>query len=102
METESDGFRVAELDLALRGRGEILGARQHGAAEFRIARLPEDAALLEAAHGDAREIAEPTAAAPPERPAAASSPARPDPAAELLIAAAEERFGRVHTEAIAP
>ena len=43
---ERDGFKLAEVDLALRGEGEILGTRQHGLPRFRVAELPEDAALL--------------------------------------------------------
>jgi ATP-dependent DNA helicase RecG len=43
---ERDGFRLAEVDLTLRGEGEILGTRQHGLPRFRVARLPEDTALL--------------------------------------------------------
>jgi ATP-dependent DNA helicase RecG len=43
---ESDGFKLAEVDLALRGEGEILGTRQHGLPRFRAAVLPDDVALL--------------------------------------------------------
>jgi ATP-dependent DNA helicase RecG len=43
---ERDGFRLAEIDLELRGAGDVLGTRQHGLPEFRVARLPEDAELL--------------------------------------------------------
>jgi ATP-dependent DNA helicase RecG len=46
---ESDGFRLAEIDLELRGRGEVLGTRQHGEPEFRVAQLPGDEDLLERA-----------------------------------------------------
>jgi ATP-dependent DNA helicase RecG len=56
--TESDGFRLAEIDLALRGAGEVLGTRQHGLPEFRVARLPEDTALLERARARADELLE--------------------------------------------
>jgi ATP-dependent DNA helicase RecG len=52
----SDGFRLAEIDLELRGRGELTGNRQSGALAHRIARLPEDAALLEAARAHAESI----------------------------------------------
>ena len=38
-----DGFRLAEIDLELRGEGEMLGVRQSGMRPFRFARLPEDA-----------------------------------------------------------
>ena len=46
---ETDGFRVAELDLELRGEGELGGTRQHGIPRFRVARLPADRQLLFAA-----------------------------------------------------
>jgi ATP-dependent DNA helicase RecG len=61
-----DGFRLAEIDLELRGEGEIIGTRQHGLAEFRVARLPEDADLLDRARDYARAVlaADPELAAP--------------------------------------
>jgi ATP-dependent DNA helicase RecG len=43
---ERDGFRLAEVDLELRGAGDVLGTRQHGLPEFKVARLPEDVELL--------------------------------------------------------
>jgi ATP-dependent DNA helicase RecG len=43
---EQDGFKLAEIDLALRGEGEILGTRQHGMPRFRVADLPDDLGLL--------------------------------------------------------
>jgi len=46
----SDGFRIAEKDLELRGPGEVLGTRQTGAVEFRVADLVRDAALLPVVH----------------------------------------------------
>jgi ATP-dependent DNA helicase RecG len=48
-----DGFRIAELDLAERGMGDLIGARQSGGMEVRHARLPEDENLL----ARARELA---------------------------------------------
>ena len=42
----NDGFVIAEKDLQLRGPGELLGTRQTGLAEFRIADLSRDADLL--------------------------------------------------------
>jgi ATP-dependent DNA helicase RecG len=53
-----DGFKLAEIDLELRGEGEIIGTRQHGLAEFRVARLPEDAALLARARDHAAALIE--------------------------------------------
>jgi ATP-dependent DNA helicase RecG len=52
----SDGFRLAEIDLELRGEGELVGTRQHGVAQFRVAELPRDGALLERAAAHARAI----------------------------------------------
>ncbi len=49
-----DGFRLAEIDLELRGEGEMLGTRQSGLAQFKVARLPDDAELLERARMRAR------------------------------------------------
>ena len=44
--TSATASALAEIDLELRGAGEVLGTRQHGLPEFRVARLPEDAELL--------------------------------------------------------
>ena len=52
-----DGFKLAEIDLELRGEGEMLGTRQSGLAQFRVARLPEDAELLDGARRIARRAA---------------------------------------------
>jgi ATP-dependent DNA helicase RecG len=43
----SDGFYIAEKDLELRGPGEVLGTRQTGLMEFRIAELPTHNHLLD-------------------------------------------------------
>jgi ATP-dependent DNA helicase RecG len=43
---EGNGFALAEVDLTIRGEGEILGTRQHGLPRFRAASLPEDTSLL--------------------------------------------------------
>jgi ATP-dependent DNA helicase RecG len=58
LEASSDGFELAEIDLRLRGEGELTGVRQHGMAEFRVAELPRDAQLLERAGRHARSIGE--------------------------------------------
>jgi ATP-dependent DNA helicase RecG len=50
----TDGFRLAEIDLELRGEGEITGTRQSGMARHRFARLPEDGELLARAHDRAQ------------------------------------------------
>ncbi len=70
---ETDGFRLAGLDLEMRGEGEIAGTRQHGLPRFRVASLPRDADLLEAAAADLDRLA-------------------PGPGLELLAAAGEQRF----------
>ncbi len=54
-ETE-DGFLIAEKDLELRGGGEVLGARQSGMPEFRVAEVPNFPELLAAARDDARLV----------------------------------------------
>jgi ATP-dependent DNA helicase RecG len=61
-----DGFRLAEIDLELRGEGELTGTRQSGMARFRFARLPEDGALLQRAHDRALALlrADPELSAP--------------------------------------
>ncbi len=51
-----DGFRLAEIDLELRGEGELVGTRQHGLAQFRVAELPQDAELLERARRYAEQV----------------------------------------------
>ena len=56
MEETEDGFEIAEKDLELRGGGEVLGARQSGLPEFRIADVPGFTELLEAARDDAQLI----------------------------------------------
>ncbi|HTD58134.1 MAG TPA: ATP-dependent DNA helicase RecG [Solirubrobacteraceae bacterium] len=82
----SDGFRLAEIDLALRKEGELVGTRQSGLEEFRFASLPEDAELLERARGQAREIL-------------AQDPALDGPLHELLGRSLEDAFG---AEALRP
>ena len=56
-ETE-DGFLIAEKDLKLRGSGEILGTRQSGLVQFRLADLAFHGELLAAARDDAQLIIE--------------------------------------------
>jgi ATP-dependent DNA helicase RecG len=52
----TDGFRLAEIDLELRKEGELIGLRQSGLGQFRVARLPEDQALLARARARAETI----------------------------------------------
>ena len=83
---ESDGFALAEVDLALRGEGEILGTRQHGLPRFSVASLPDDTPVLLAARQEVLELL--------RRHGSLDAP-------ELgpLIDAARERFG---DEAVEP
>ena len=54
MEETSDGFRIAEKDLEIRGPGEILGTRQSGVQSFKIANIVRDFEILD----EARQVAE--------------------------------------------
>ena len=52
----NDGFKIAELDLELRGPGEFFGTRQAGMPDFRVANIVRDAQLLEAAKREAAAV----------------------------------------------
>jgi ATP-dependent DNA helicase RecG len=52
----NDGFKIAELDLELRGPGEFFGTRQAGLPSFRVANLIRDVRLLEAAKREAAAV----------------------------------------------
>ncbi|MFH1724411.1 MAG: ATP-dependent DNA helicase RecG [Elusimicrobiota bacterium] len=52
----SDGFRIGEEDLKIRGPGEALGVAQHGELSLRAADLSRDANLLAAARSDAVDL----------------------------------------------
>jgi ATP-dependent DNA helicase RecG len=56
MTSTNDGFRIAEVDLELRGPGEFFGTRQSGLPEFRSADLLQDTRLLEEARREATAI----------------------------------------------
>jgi ATP-dependent DNA helicase RecG len=62
----SDGFELAEVDLAIRGEGQLLGARQSGFSDFRFTNLRADRALLEQARAAARELTPSLAGTPLE------------------------------------
>src|SRR5205807_1424040 len=52
----NDGFKIAELDLELRGPGEFFGTRQAGLPSFRVANIIRDRQLLEAAKREAAAV----------------------------------------------
>jgi ATP-dependent DNA helicase RecG len=58
MEKTTDGFAIAEEDLAIRGPGDFLGTRQSGLPDFRIASIIRDARILNDAKEDAFQLAE--------------------------------------------
>jgi ATP-dependent DNA helicase RecG len=86
--TERDGFKLAEVDLSLRGEGEILGTLQSGLPRFRAARLPDDAPLLVAARRDAIALGK-------------RHDSLDDPALGPMLDAARLRFGDERVEGIA-
>jgi ATP-dependent DNA helicase RecG len=84
---ETDGFRLAEVDLELRGEGEVLGTRQHGLPRFAVAELPEDSPLLSAAREEVLRLL-------------ARHRSLGDPALGPLLDAAQRRFGSGATDPI--
>jgi ATP-dependent DNA helicase RecG len=54
----TDGFELAEVDLDIRGGGQLLGTRQSGLSDLRFARLRDDRPLLERARAVADELAD--------------------------------------------
>ena len=58
MRQTNDGFVIAQKDLDIRGAGEVLGTRQTGLAEFRIAELGRDTDMLDSVKAVADELAE--------------------------------------------
>jgi len=52
----TDGFKIAEADLKLRGPGDFLGTKQSGLPEFRFADIVEDRLILEQAKNDSWEL----------------------------------------------
>src|SRR3989440_2647613 len=58
MVATTDGFELAEVDLELRGSGELLGQRQSGLSDLRFARVLRDRELLERARACAAELAD--------------------------------------------
>ena len=77
----NDGFRIAEEDLRLRGPGELLGTRQHGAPAFKVADLTRDTDLILQSREDAAQIL-------------ASDPKLTDPRHRRLRAALVAQYGQ--------
>ena len=77
---ERDGFKLAEVDLGLRGEGEILGTRQHGLPRFAVADLPDDTPTLIEARGEVQALLR-------------RHGSLDDPALGPLLEAARRRFG---------
>jgi ATP-dependent DNA helicase RecG len=53
MEETTDGFKIAEKDLEIRGPGEVMGTRQSGIPAFRVANIVRDQQLLQQARKEA-------------------------------------------------
>lgn len=51
-----DGFEIAEVDLELRGPGDLMGTKQSGVLDLKVADLVKDRVLLEDARAVARRI----------------------------------------------
>ena len=52
----TDGFEIAEMDLRLRGPGQVLGTRQSGLPDLALASLADDGSVLEEAREEAADI----------------------------------------------
>ncbi len=72
MEETSDGFRIAEEDLIIRGPGDFLGTRQSGLPDFRVANILRDGKILNEARQEAFRLVErdPDLSQPDHRPLA--------------------------------
>ncbi|MFN2323987.1 MAG: ATP-dependent DNA helicase RecG, partial [Trueperaceae bacterium] len=56
MRDTEDGFRISEVDLEMRGAGDVIGTAQSGLPRFRVADLEAQAALMAVAQSDARKL----------------------------------------------
>ena len=56
MTSTNDGFRISEVDMELRGPGNLLGTQQSGLLNFKIADIIKDRDILELARKDAKEL----------------------------------------------
>jgi ATP-dependent DNA helicase RecG len=56
LEQSQDGFWISEMDMQLRGPGQVLGTRQSGMADFALASLAEDGEILTIARDAAEKV----------------------------------------------
>jgi ATP-dependent DNA helicase RecG len=56
MRDTEDGFRIAEVDLEMRGAGDLIGTAQSGLPRFRVADMESQSALMAVAQSDARKL----------------------------------------------
>ena len=56
MEETTDGFKISEKDLEIRGPGEFFGTRQHGLPELKVANIFKHMKILKVAQQEARYI----------------------------------------------
>ena len=56
--SSNDGFEIAEADMEIRGPGELMGTRQSGMPDLKLANLLRDADLLALARKEAQKLAE--------------------------------------------
>jgi ATP-dependent DNA helicase RecG len=89
MVSTNDGFRIAEVDLQLRGPGDFFGTRQSGVPAFRVANIVTDARVLELARADAFDIVDrdPDLHLPEHRPLAREVARRIEQASTLITTA---------------
>lgn len=52
----TDGFKISETDLQIRGAGELLGSRQSGMPEFKLGNIIKDIKIMKVARDEAREL----------------------------------------------
>ncbi len=80
IESTDDGFALAELDMELRGQGDLFGSRQSGLPQFKLASLADDVRILEQTRDDAARIVH-------------ADPTLSDPRNALLAREVRVRFG---------
>ena len=56
MTSTNDGFKVAEVDMEIRGPGNLLGTQQSGVLDFKIANIINDKEILESARKDVKNL----------------------------------------------